>query len=169
MQIDTQVSAASNLPISIFQRHVVPFRLTAGKSSKADAKSSQAFSRQYYWKSKTGRRHFNGRSIWRSFNVKKCCSLYIEEWNINDPKLNLPQIITKIIQSPNWEFLELARTSISHVNQYTPLQGERAGLSPSTLTAKKSSQSKCNPYYCGKPDWIPFHLSLSGHPAATTQ
>lgn len=34
MQIDTQISAASNLPISISQRHVVPFRVTTEGLSK---------------------------------------------------------------------------------------------------------------------------------------
>lgn len=85
---------------------------------------------------------------------------------IQNKSPQLSQIITNVIQSQNQELLELTKASITHFNQITSLQGERAGLSLSILTAKKFSQSKCNPCCCGKPDYIHFHLGLGGYPAA---
>lgn len=60
------------------------------------------------------------------------------------PKINththLPTwITTKVIQLQNQELPDLTNASVSHFNQQTPLEGERAGLGPSTLTAKRSS------------------------------
>lgn len=100
------------------------------QSSQADTQHSPAFSRPHNRESKTGRRQFSEYPK-VTLHGSQSCSLYVDVWKINDPKLNsLPQMTAKIIQSQNWEGLELPRASRSHLNQRTPLPGESTGLSP---------------------------------------